>query len=192
MFLFGSDVAYEVWISDLCLWTIGLKLGSFLETESKYLGLAVHICFPRRLSGKESTHNAGDAASVPALGRSPGGGNGHRLQDSCLGNSTDRGAWEATGHGVAKSRTRLSDSTTTTTEVISSLCSNYSVLLLKYKNSHTTTSLQSCRTLCDPTDNSPPGSPVPGILQARTLEWVAISFSSVWKWKVSWTVVSNS
>ena len=40
-------------------------------------------------------------------------------------------------------------------------------------------SLQSCPTLCDPIDGSPPGSPVPGILQARTLEWVAISFSSV-------------
>ena len=39
-------------------------------------------------------------------------------------------------------------------------------------------SLQSCPTLCDPTDGSPPGSPVPGILQARTLQWVAISFSS--------------
>ena len=39
-------------------------------------------------------------------------------------------------------------------------------------------SLQSCPTLCDPTDGSPPGSPIPGILQARTLEWVAISFSS--------------
>ena len=45
-------------------------------------------------------------------------------------------------------------------------------------------SLQSCLTLCDPIDGSPPGSPVPGILQARTLEWVAISFSSAWKWKV--------
>ena len=45
-------------------------------------------------------------------------------------------------------------------------------------------SLQSCPTLCDPIDSSPPGSPVPGILQARTLEWVAISFSHEWKWKV--------
>ena len=44
--------------------------------------------------------------------------------------------------------------------------------------------LQSCLTLCDPIDSSPPGSPVPGILQARTLEWVAISFSNAWKWKV--------
>ena len=45
-------------------------------------------------------------------------------------------------------------------------------------------SLQSCPTLCDPIDGSPPGSSVPGILQARTLEWVAISFSNAWKWKV--------
>ena len=44
--------------------------------------------------------------------------------------------------------------------------------------------LQSCPTLCDPVDGSPPGSPDPGILQARTLEWVAISFSNAWKWKV--------
>ena len=44
--------------------------------------------------------------------------------------------------------------------------------------------LQSWPTLCDPIDGSPPGSPVPGILQARTLEWVAISFSNAWKWKV--------
>ena len=44
--------------------------------------------------------------------------------------------------------------------------------------------LQSCPTLCDPIDGSPPGSPIPGILQARTLEWVAISFSNAWKWKV--------
>ena len=45
-------------------------------------------------------------------------------------------------------------------------------------------SLQLCPILCDPIDGSPPGSPIPGILQARTLEWVAISFSNVWKWKV--------
>ena len=45
-------------------------------------------------------------------------------------------------------------------------------------------SLQSCPTLCNPIDGSPPGSPVPGILQARTLEWIAISFSNAWKWKV--------
>ena len=44
--------------------------------------------------------------------------------------------------------------------------------------------LQLCPTLCDPIDSSPPGSAVPGILQARTLEWVAISFCNAWKWKV--------
>ena len=48
----------------------------------------------------------------------------------------------------------------------------------------TAKSLQSCLTLCDPIDSSPPGFPVPGILQARILEWVAISFSNSWKWKV--------
>ena len=45
-------------------------------------------------------------------------------------------------------------------------------------------SLQSCPTLCDPIDGSPPGSTIPGILQARILQWVAISFSNAWKWKV--------
>ena len=51
-------------------------------------------------------------------------------------------------------------------------------------------SLQSCPTLCDPIDGSPPGSPVPGILQARTLEWVAISFSSARKWKLKVKLLS--
>ena len=45
-------------------------------------------------------------------------------------------------------------------------------------------SLQSCPTLCNPIDGSPPGPAVPGILQARILEWVAISFPNAWKWKV--------
>ena len=55
-------------------------------------------------------------------------------------------------------------------------------------------SLQSCPTLCNPIDSSPPGSPIPGILQARTLEWVAISFSNAWKEKRKWSrsVMSDS
>ena len=53
-------------------------------------------------------------------------------------------------------------------------------------------SLQSCLTLCDPIDGKPPGSPVPGILQARILEWVAISFSNVWKWKVKVKLLSRA
>ena len=51
--------------------------------------------------------------------------------------------------------------------------------------------LQSCPTLCNLIDSSPPGSPVPGILQARTLEWVAISFSNAWKWKVKGKLLSR-
>ena len=52
-------------------------------------------------------------------------------------------------------------------------------------------SLQSRPTLCDPTDGSPPGSPGPGILQARTLEWAAIAFSNAWKWKVKVKLLSR-
>ena len=55
---------------------------------------------------------------------------------------------------------------------------------IKYKYRSAAKSFQSCLTLCNPIDSSPPGSPIPGILQARTLEWVAISFSNAWKWKV--------
>ena len=53
-------------------------------------------------------------------------------------------------------------------------------------------SLQLCLTLCNPVDGSPPGSPIPGILQARTLEWVAISFSNAWKWKVKVKLLSRA
>ena len=63
--------------------------------------------------GKASAYNEGDLGSIPGLGRSPGEGNGNPLQCSCLENSMDRGAWWATVHGVAKSRTRLSDFTFT-------------------------------------------------------------------------------
>ena len=56
--------------------------------------------------------------------------------------------------------------------------------LMMYSAAAAAKSLQSCPTLCDPIDSSPPGSAIPGIFQARTPEWVAISFSSAWKWKV--------
>ena len=62
---------------------------------------------------RASTYNAGDPGSIPGLGRSPGEGNGTPLQYSCLENPMDGGAWQATVHGVAKSRTRLSDFTFT-------------------------------------------------------------------------------
>ena len=60
---------------------------------------------------------------------------------------------------------------------------SHAIFLLSYVAA-AAKSHQLCLTLCDPIDGSPPGSPVPGILQARTLGWVAISFSNAWKWKV--------
>ena len=64
---------------------------------------------PWWLRCKESASNAGDLGSVPGLGRSPEEGNGNPLQYYCLENSTDRETWWATSHGVAKSRTQLSN-----------------------------------------------------------------------------------
>ena len=67
-------------------------------------------------------------------------------------------------------------------------CSAFFIVQLSHPYMTTTTtttkSLQSCPTLCDPIDGSPPGSPIPGVLQARTLECVAISFSNLWMWEV--------
>ena len=65
--------------------------------------------FPRGSDGKESMCNAGDLCSIPGLGKSPGGDHGNPLQYSCLENPMDRGAWQATVHGVTKSQTQLSD-----------------------------------------------------------------------------------
>ena len=58
--------------------------------------------FPGGSVGKNLPANAGDAGSIPGSGRPPGEGNGHPLQHSCLGNPMDRGAWQATAHGVTK------------------------------------------------------------------------------------------
>ena len=131
----------------------------------------------------------------------------------------DREAWRAAIHGVAKSRTLLSDWSDL---IWSDLdlsgdverhwkdgCKSWDFrvrsgldvqtwemsIQLKFQvwrldeialaaAATAAKSLQSCPSLCNPIDGSPPGSPVPGILQARTLEWVAISFSKAWKWKV--------
>ena len=74
--------------------------------------LKLKVGFPGGSDGKASAYNAGDPGSIPGSGRSPGEGNGNPLQYSCLENPVDGGAWLATVHGVAKSRTRLSDFTT--------------------------------------------------------------------------------
>ena len=63
--------------------------------------------FPYSSISKESVYNAGDPGSTPGLGRSPGGGNSNPLQYSCLENPTDRGAWQATVHGVIRVRHTL-------------------------------------------------------------------------------------
>ena len=67
-------------------------------------------CFPGGSDGKASVYNPGDQGSIPRLERSPGEGNGNPLQHYCLENLMDKGAWYATVHGVAKTRTWLSDS----------------------------------------------------------------------------------
>ena len=126
--------------------------------------------FPRGSDGKESACNAGEVGSVPESGRSPGEENGNPLQYSCLANSIftqirvcrranflcqfEEGGEERDSKGVCSRRGGK----------------------LQYYLWHTNTA-QSCPTLCDPMDCSPPGSSVHGILQARILEWGAISFS---------------
>ena len=69
--------------------------------------LLLNMGFPSGLAIKNPPCNAGDLGSIPGSGRSTGEGNGNPLQYSCLGNLKDRGAWQATGHGVAKSGTQL-------------------------------------------------------------------------------------
>ena len=67
-----------------------------------------YVFFPAGSAMKNLSASAGDAGSIPGLGRSHGGGHGNPLQCSCLGNIMDTGAWRATVHGAAKNRTRLS------------------------------------------------------------------------------------
>ena len=109
---------------------------------------------PRWLTGKEFAYSAGDTGSLPGPGRSPGEGNGNPLQYSQLENPMHREAWWVTVHWGTRVGHNLETATATAK------------------------SLQSCPILCDAIDGSPPGSPVPGILLARTLEWVAIPFSN--------------
>ena len=83
----------------------------YQEHQSLILKLimAIMLGFPGGLDGKESACNVGDPGSIPVLGRSLGDGNGNSLQYSCLENSMDREAWQATVHGIAKCWTRLGD-----------------------------------------------------------------------------------
>ena len=65
--------------------------------------------FPGGSAVKNPPANAGDVGSIPESGRSPGEGNGNPLRYSCLGNPMDRGAWQATVHGITEGQTQLSD-----------------------------------------------------------------------------------
>ena len=92
---------------------------------------------------------------------------GRKHSISHMGNPMDRRTWWATVHGVARVEHNLAAAAAAAK------------------------SLQSCPTLCDPIDGSQPGSPIPGILQARVLEWAAISFSNAWKWKLKVKLLSR-
>ena len=97
-------------------------------------------------------------------------------------------SWKTTGHSCAWGQIQ---------PWASLVLVNYLAIAFSGKNAAAAAadakSLQSCPTMCDPIDGSPPGSPIPGILQTRTLEWVAMSFSNAWKWKWKWSrsVVSD-
>ena len=94
------------------------RISKAVWTKGKGMSRAGFMCFPGDAVIKNPPANAGDATevgSIPGSGRSPGGGHGNPLQDSCLGNPMDRGAWRATVHGVAKSWTGLSNRTHTHT-----------------------------------------------------------------------------
>ena len=95
-------------------------------------------------------------------------GNGNPLQCSCLENPRDRGAWWAAIYGVAQSRTQLKQlSSSSMLPYNSNKKVNSNIKNINYAAA--AKSLQSCPTLCEPIDGSPPGSSIPGILQARTV-----------------------
>ena len=87
----------------------GVCVHQWTQQDSPLILLELVLSFPGSSDGKASAYNVGDPSSIPGSGRSPGEGNGNPLQYSCPENPMDRGAWGAIVHGVAKSRTRLSD-----------------------------------------------------------------------------------
>ena len=144
-----------------------------------------------------------DVGLIPGSGRSPGGGHDNPFQYSCLENPMDRGSWWATVHGVAKSWIQLSDLARMHARMTHQEIPTHRLaycLATKKKNkwflktvkclSAHAQLVQSCLAFCDPMDCNPPGSSVHGILQARILEWVAISSSRVSSQPMDWTCVS--
>ena len=90
-------------------WEFGISICRLLYMGWINKFYCVAIGFTGGLDGKESAYKAGDPGLIPRLGRSAGDGNSYPLQYSCQENSIDRGAWQATVHGVTKSQTRLRD-----------------------------------------------------------------------------------
>ena len=171
---------FQIGLSCLSMSTSYFRDSSFISsakiTSKLALFMYISLClslwfmyiplwFPCGSASKESAFNMGDLGSMPGLGRSPGERKGYPLQYSGLQNSMD-----SVVCGVAES------DMTERLPFHSIPCIYHTAAA-----DAAAKSLQSCQTLCDPTDGSPPGSPLPGILQARTLEWVAISFSNAWK-----------
>ena len=157
--------------------------------------------FPDSSVGKESAYKAEDPSSIPGSGRSPGEGKGYPLQYSALENSmdctvhgvteSDMTDWlfhinsnECKGHFILDSLWIYDSRYYKSKETWSEETAKWKFfiflqIIIYLPAAAAAKSLQSCPTLCDPIDGSPPGSPVPGILQARTLEWVAITFSEL-------------
>ena len=136
--------------------------------------------FPSGSAGKKFACKAGDPGSIPGLGRSPGEGIGYPLQYSWASLvaqmvKTLPAMWETWFQSVGW-EDPLEEGTATHSSILAWRIPWAEERGLQFAAA--AKSRQSCPTLCDPIDGSPPGSPVPGILQARTLEWVAISLSN--------------
>ena len=136
-----------------------------------------HLELPRWCCGKESACQCRRHKFDPWVRKIPWGGNDHPLQYSRLENSMEGGTWQATARGSTKSQAWAQHYLF---HLNSTLCCS----------SAESEVAQLCPTLCDPMDCSLPGSSVPGILQARILEWVAISFSRGSPWPKDRTRVS--
>ena len=140
-------------------------LGWKIPWRMDRLPTPVFLGFPGGSAGKESTCNVGDLGLIPGLERFPGGGHGDLFQYYCLENPHGQRSLRSTG------LQRGGNDLATGQQFWVANPIN------KFSAAAAAKLLQSCLTLCDPIDGSPPGSTIPGILQARTLEWIAISFS---------------
>ena len=106
--VFSASIEMIIWFLSLILlmWSNHIDWFADIDPSSQP---RINLGFPGDSDCKKSAHNVGDLGSIPGLGRSPGEANSYPLQYSCLENSMDRGAWQATVHRVAKSWTQLSD-----------------------------------------------------------------------------------